>query len=911
VPFDPAITVHGRLPCGMRYWIRPHKKPRGSVSLVLNVASGSVEETRGQRGLAHFLEHVAFKGGKHFPPGTLIPYFASQGISFGVHQNAHTSYAHTAYELQMPTYEPASFHRALEFMSDVARDLVIPPKEVAKEKPVVLEEFRYRGGVSGRLWHKSAGLLLKGSRYALREPIGLKADVRAATAKELRAYYETWYRPERTTLVVVGDVDAAVVEKDVKEVFGDWKARAQPAPRVHLGRLVTQGLRVGAFDDPDQHRTDVMVTHCRRPLSWKTFGDLKRRLVENLAIRMMNARLEYLRRAKSALYGYAWMREREVVPGLEAIECGVSGREGRWIGCMREVLHEVVRAQKYGFDQEELDRVRSDILAQYDTLEDPPSAQIARHLQEALAEERAPISPRTWERVTRACFPQIAVRDVTAAFRAMMDLDDAAIVLELPQKDRTQDLPTQPEVLDYYQEARHDRLHTWSERNESLVVRSVLEKDPKPGEVASRSTNADLHVTSLRLENGVRVNLRRLQTPGRVHVRVALLGGRVEETAKTHGLTDLAFGALHWGGVCSEDVDPDTATRYLLTRQADVGCDFGPARITYDVRASKHDLPDAMRLLWLVLAKPHVHYDSLREARARAWGWRWGQKHDVGETADFTLERELAGEDPRWDAPDGETYAKLDEKAVEAWLGRIVHTAPMEVAIVGDIEPKAGEELARRWFGSLPARKDRRKELEKLRHAATWSGPKREDVNVESNDPGAVVVLAWRGVGRLDEARRAALDHAASLIDARLFDDLRSKHGLSYDVSASYVDEDVDGLSHLEVRLTTDPAKAKEAADVARKVVEKFAQEGPTDKELTTVAKQWRALLDLGDERPERWLGTLTRLDLAGRTLDGLRARRAAWRTSDGALIRKTIVQVVQPSRFCRVIALPVPPKKK
>jgi zinc protease len=909
VPFDPDIKIRATLPNGMRYWIRQHKKPRGAVSLVLNVASGSVQETKEQRGLAHFIEHMAFNGSKHFPPGTVIPYFSSLGIPFGSHQNASTSFSCTEYSVDMPSYTEATFERALCFLSDAARDIRFDAEEVEKEKPVVLEEFRYRGGMRGRLWAKQAPLLLKGSRYAFRMPIGKKDRVSAATPEILRAYHDTWYRPERTTLVVVGDIDPAEAERAIKKAFEGWEKPDAPPPKLRMGRLIARGLRVGVFDDPDEHHARVTITHTRRTPPRKTYADLRRRLIEDLGVRLMNARFQYLHRSKGALFSHASMYLSSLVPGVEMIECSAAGRKGTWISLMREIVHEIERVNRDGFTPDELMVVRSNLLARYDDASKSSSSDIASSLQATLARKQDPVGTETWERVGRALLPKITARDVTHAFRALFDLDNVAIVLSLPEEKDALQLPNEPEVLEYYKEAREDKLRTWSQRNAKLRVDSILAEDPEPGEIASRTEEKGLGVTSLVMKNGIRVHLKKHDRTGRVYVRVNFLGGQIEETEENRGVTDVAFGSLDSDGIATKDTNPDMVTRYLSTRQTDLACRFDESMIRYDVWGTKKDLADGMRLLWLVLTQPYVHYEATRTARRRWYGWHWGTKRDAGEMADHLIGWHMSGSDPRWRMPSWEEYEKATDEKALAWMKRIVETAPMEVAIVGAIDAKEGEALACRWFGSLPKRPDRLKKLNELRRVKAWTGPVREQQDVESNDPSAVVELAWRGPGRENERERVALDHAATVIDARLFGEVREEQGLCYAVSAWYASEDVDGMDRLSIHITTGPEKAKRAVAIAREVVLRLVKEGPTKSELEAAERQWRTHVDEADRRPSHWLRLLTRLHFDGRTLEDVKARLADRTKADGALIKEALAKVVKDANYIEVVSLPKPPK--
>ena len=911
VPLDPELSTVGTLPNGMRYWIRPHKRPEGSVSAVLHVDAGSVHEERLQQGLAHFVEHMAFEGSKNFPPGTMAPYFASQGVTFGRHQNATTSFGSTEYRVHLPVYSDEAFQKTLLFLSDAARDITFPKDEVEKEKAIILEEFRYWGDLSGRIWSRRVPLLLKGSRYAFRQPLGNEIIVKKATPLALRTYHQTWYRPERSTVIVVGDIDPKKAEGMIRKTFGDWAKATTPVPKLKMGRLAARGIRVGVFPDPDEHYTQVTITHTRKRRPIKTYGDMRRALVDMLAERMMRARFEYLRATKSALYAQAWMRASTLVPGLDMIECGSTGQSGRWIGCLREVVHEVTRVQRFGFEASELERMREQILAAYDTPTRSTSASLAEGYQRALRQGRRPIAGAHWEKLTRHCLPGITVQEVSQAFRALYDLDHVSIILSVSEPEEGQEPPSEAEVLEYYKEARTDKLKTWTERNARLKVASILDKDPEPGTVAKTERIESLGVTSWLLENGVRVQTRKLDKPGRVWVRTSLHGGQLEETEENVGITELAFGSIRYDGIAAKGLHPDTAARYMATRQISLSCWHDPGIVGYSLRATKKDLDDGMRLLWLMLSKPVVHYNALKDGREYFYGRNWNTRRDPERMADHLLEYRFSGKDPRWSLANWTQISELPEKDIQAWMERIVLEAPMEVAIVGDIEPKEAKALATRWFGSLPKRDTARQDaLTEKRTVKTWKGPIRVREDVESHDPAASVRVAWRGVGPLDDADRAAMDHAAHIIDARLFDDLRGEHGLAYGVSARYADDRIEHMGYLVVELKCDPKRAKEAASIARRVVMDFAKKGPTKDELASVGRQWRSLMKEGDEEASTWLGRLGALHLDGRPLSDATKLASVGATVDAARLKKVLKRVVKDERMCEIVTIPVEPKE-
>ena len=221
IPFDSAVRT-ATLPNGVRVFIRQNAQPAKRVALRLAVKAGSIDEADDQRGLAHFLEHMAFNGSAHFKPGELISAFESAGARLGPHVNAYTSFDETVYMLELPTDKPDVVTRGLTAMADFAGGLTFDTAEIDKERGVVVEEWRGGLGAASRIRDKQLPVLFYRSRYAERLPIGEPDVIRNAPAARLRAFYDTWYRPDRMAIIVVGDVDPAQIEQGIRSCLGRW-----------------------------------------------------------------------------------------------------------------------------------------------------------------------------------------------------------------------------------------------------------------------------------------------------------------------------------------------------------------------------------------------------------------------------------------------------------------------------------------------------------------------------------------------------------------------------------------------------------------------------------------------------------------------------------------------------------------
>ena len=240
----------------MRYYIRANKQPQNRAELRLVVNAGSVLEDDDQRGLAHFVEHMAFNGTRTFPKQDVIAFLQSTGMRFGAHINANTSFDQTVYELQIPTDSPAVIDRSLLILEDWAHAVSFEPAEIDKERGVILEEWRTGLGAGARILDAQLPVLLKDSRYAERLPIGKPEIIRTFPYDRLKKFYTDWYRPDLMAVIVVGDFDPAAIETLIKAHFGSIPAAASPQAAAGVRRTRSAGHALHDRDRPRGHADD-------------------------------------------------------------------------------------------------------------------------------------------------------------------------------------------------------------------------------------------------------------------------------------------------------------------------------------------------------------------------------------------------------------------------------------------------------------------------------------------------------------------------------------------------------------------------------------------------------------------------------------------------------------------------------
>src|SRR5256714_4132250 len=293
MPIDPQITI-GKFANGMRYYIRANKKPEKRAELRLVVNAGSILEDDDQQGLAHLVEHMAFNGTTHFPKNDLVAFIQSLGMRFGADVNAYTSFDETVYELTVPTDKPEVLDRALLILEDWAHNLSFDPAEIEKERGVVMEEWRLGRGANFRMLNKIFPVLLNGSRYASRLPIGKPEIIQNGKQERLKQFYKDWYRPDLMAVVAVGDFDKPAIEKMISTHFGGIPAVKNPPTRTVYDVPDHPDTTYVVATDKEANSTSVEVDTILPKRAEGPVSSYRAQIIDSLFSGMLSARLSEL-----------------------------------------------------------------------------------------------------------------------------------------------------------------------------------------------------------------------------------------------------------------------------------------------------------------------------------------------------------------------------------------------------------------------------------------------------------------------------------------------------------------------------------------------------------------------------------------------------------------------------------------
>lgn len=919
LPTDPALVV-GQLDNGLRYLVRQHANPPGRVTLWLHIHSGSLNETDRQRGLAHYLEHMAFNGSENFPPGSVVPFFQSLGMTFGRDQNAFTSFEQTTYQLTMPKADSDSITKGMTYFADVLSRLSLLPEEIDAERQIIQEE-RIRS-LSGqqRTMYYVLERIAPGSIFGQRIVIGTEETIDSVNQEDFRDYYGKWYAASNATLMVVADADPQQVVPLIEQNFGSAPARPRPTPQDIGVTPYAESFAIVA-SDPEVRGEQVSITRlepARAPTT--TVSQFREDLVIGFGERAFNRRLEDKIAAGNTSYLSGGVSTGNQSGALYMAELQGRAKPGKWQQSLKELALELQRARLYGFSEAEIEEVRKATLsaASRDVETEPTSlaSSIMQSMNRSITNGEPIGSAQQRYEMLQQLAPSITVEEIGKRFAAEFDFSTFSVTAILPA---SADVPQEPALLALATEAlavKPDR--------EAAVARAttLMETLPVPGQVTEMTDHPSAQVLSGWLSNNVRFHYRFMDTrKNDVAVRISLIGGELHETAENRGVTQAA--TLAWSAPATARLSSADIRSLSAGWKVNVGGGAGGGRgrrggggmgggsrdaISLMVSGSPADLESGLQLAHLLLIEPKIEpavfssfVTSSREflqqaefnpqlAGMRAMSGA-AYPPDVARTQPLTLEQ-LDG---------------LDLAAAQAQLDQLIRTSPIEVAIVGDLPKERALELLARYLGSLPAR-DRvdATTYAELRTLQRPVGPRIIEQTIASETPQGFVFAGFYGPDQTNIADMQVMTLATRILSTRMVDEIREKEQLVYGISAGLQPGSTyPGFGQIASMSTTDPGKADRLLEKVSSMFATMAAEPVSDEELSVAKRQIANTLDERMRDPSFWLSCLAQMTFVQTNLDDVMQAPAAYQNITKEQVRETFARYYSPANSLAVKVMP------
>jgi zinc protease len=822
LPLWPEVKT-GKLANGLTYYVLKHKKPEKRAFLWLAVNAGSVLEDDDQRGLAHFDEHMAFNGTKRFPKAEIINYLEKIGMRFGADLNAYTNFDQTVYQLEVPTDDPTFVPKGFDILRDWAGDVSYDPAEVEKERGVVLEEWRLGRGAGKRLFDKQAKVLFKGSRYADRMPIGLPETLKSAPRAALTRFYQDWYRPDLMSVIAVGDFDdEGAIEREIAAKFGDLKGPASPRPRARGEVPKADGTRVSIETDREQPNTVVSVYNVLPHRPESTPRDLRRTLVEQVYQSILNERFGVIARKKDAPFAGASAGVQGMTREIDAFARSARAKAGKVEEALKALFTEVLRVERHGVTQTELDRARADIARAYEqnAAEEATSdsRQFANEITRHYFEAEFMIGRAAERDYALKLLPTIALDELNSLAKSFGGADNRVIVVAGPDG---KPLPTQERVLASVDEVAKGPLEPWEDK---AVAGSLMPQPPKPGKIVKEGKVEAIGVTEWTLSNGVRVIVKPTDFEAdAVLVEGDSPGGLAVASAKQFGDARFADDVVPLGG--AGEFDADSLAKALAGKRAAAGASIGETREGIEASASARDLEAMFQLIHLRMTAPRKD-----EAVVAVWkantAERLADRLRVPEVQ-FSLRsgEVLWKNNPRRLQPQPADVEKIDlDKALAFYRDRFGDASDFTFVIVGAADPDKLRPLVETYLASLPAKG--RVEREKDVGARRVAGVVKKSWAL-GQEPKAQVTMLYHGDEAWTRDKERDMYVLGRVLSIRLREILREDLGGVYGVGAGgFLNRSPHQERAFSISYGCDPARADELVKATQAEIAAIAKDG-------------------------------------------------------------------------------------
>lgn len=852
LPLDPAVKT-GTLSNGLTYFIRKHQKPEKRAMLWLAVNAGSVLEDDNQRGLAHFVEHMAFNGTERFEKNTIIDFFEKSGMDFGADVNAYTSFDETVYMLQVPTDDATLLKTGFDVLEDWAGAVTFDPVEVDKERGVVIEEWRLGRGASQRVFDKQWPIFLAGSKYAKRQPIGEKKILETAPVERISSFYKDWYRPDNMAVIVVGDIEPAAIEKEIDQRFGDLKNPANPRERVNVPVPLLDDTRIDVQTDSEMTLTQVSLAIKGPRADYRTENDHRRDLVDELFHGMLRGRLQELGQRPDSPFAFAFSFTNEMGRAVDVFRMFAAAKPNMAEAAAESLLTELERVRQHGFVESELQRAKAEYLrdlqravAEADTTD---ASSYAKGLANHFLEGETMITRAHELKLADKYLAKVSLQDTNALAQQWTSRKDRVISAAGASTDA---MPSEKTLLAMASSVVDKKVEPWKDSTSDAALMAAM---PKAGTITKTETLDKLGVTVWTLSNGARVVVKPTDFKSDEVVMTAFSpGGHSLASDDVFGSAEFAASIVSDAGVGPHD--PIALRNLLAGKAARVSPWINELEEGMSGSASPKDLETMMQLT-------HLYFTEPRKSEPDFQTWK-------GQMGAFLANRSLNPQSVFFDeitkvATSGhkrrlpstvERIEAIDLSAAhDFYRQRFASAGDFTFVFVGNVDQPRLKELAATYLASLPAvaRKDKWKDV----GVVSPRGTKKVRI-AKGKDPKSFVMLAFHGAARWTADAEDDMDMLGDVLGIRLREILREDKGGVYGVfSGGQITRRPKGKYAFQVGFGCAPDNAEMLTKSVFDYLDALGKDGVDAATIDKIKEQRRRSLETAYKENGFWLRQL------------------------------------------------------
>lgn len=835
----------GILPNGMTYYIRHNAQTKGVADFYIAQKVGSILEEKRQRGLAHFLEHMAFNGTKHFPGNTLQPgivaWCESVGIKFGANLNAYTSVDQTVYNISAaPVTREGVIDSCLLILNDWSHELLLTDKEIDKERGVIEEEWRTRrsGMAMQRLSEQAMPIIYAGTKYSDCMPIGNIDIVRTFPYNDLRDYYSKWYRPDLQAIIVVGDINEDKIEEKIKKLFAKIPLPQNPAHRIYYPIGNNEKMILYTATDKEQPTVNFTL-YMKRDVTPKQ----ERNTIQNYAddyktniLRMaINDRLEELSRTKNAPFISASVRSGNffLASTKDAFELSGVLKEGKAIEAIQLLVGEVERARANGITIDELKRGKAEMLSyaenDYNDRSNRRNGEFVEQCVQNFLEETPIIEPEKELEMVRKLDKTVTIDDVNALAKTIITNQNQVVTMFGPDKN-TFKMPTNSSIENAILKAQ--KQHYTPYKTQNTLTERLITKLPKPGSIISERTYK-YGYTEFTLSNGLKVYVRPTNfEPDEVNLKLFSLGGKnIYPDSEMPNLTYLMAGATIGGVAQYNDL---TLEKMLAGKTATV-----TPFIDNDTRgmagtSNVKDTKTLLELVYLYFTQPRKDPQAFKNLMEQQQEFLTNAHVNPMLAYNDTLHK-VAYATNRMASMDKEQLKRVNyNRIMHIYKELFANAANFKLILTGNININKLRPLLCQYIATLPS--NNAKETIGTYEPKLVDGKKTYIFHKKQTTPTAITTIVIKGKMEYNNRNELLMDAIGQLLRIVYTEKVREDKGGTYSVQVSGdLQHHPNDEALLRIAFQTDPQKYNDLIPIVYKELEKMATEGPSQQDLDKV----------------------------------------------------------------------------
>lgn len=902
IPMDPQV-IHDELDNGLDYYIRRNSRPENRAQLWLVVNAGSILENEDQRGLAHFLEHMAFNGTKNFEKHELINYLESIGMKFGPEINAYTGFDETVFMLHVPADSVAVMDTAFQILEDWAHNISLDPEEIEKERGVVIEEWRSGRGANMRMLDEQLPVLFKDSRYAERLPIGKKEILEKFDRDVLKSFYEDWYRPDLMAVIAVGDFYEQYIEDKIKEHFGKLKNPEDPRKRFEYPVPGHEETLFALATDPEATNTLVSVYFKSEIDEIDRLGDYRRLLMERLFTRMINNRLYELLIQPDPPFLYGFMSSGSFVRTVKTYSINAGVEEDKILSGLEAVMTEVIRVRQYGFTETELARIKTEMLRDlqnaYEERDKTRSSNFAREYRDHFLEQEPAPGIKYEYRMARQLLPGIQLREVNALVDQWLGEDNRVVMLSAPEKEGL-DIPDEKEMLAVLNEVEQKEIEPYSDE---VTDEPLLAAIPEPAEITAEQYDPELDLTILELSNGVKVWLKPTDFKNDEVVFTAFSPGGTSLMPDTGYVSArVAADIIYQAGAGA--FDQNALNKKLTGRVVTVFPYISNLTEGFTGNASVKDMETMFQLIYLYTTTPRKDPVAFASYRNRLKGFIENRNADPEQAFYDTLMVTLARHHPRrrpW------STEILDEMklatAYSFYTDRFADASDFTFIFVGSFKLEDIKPLVKTCLGNLPF--INREESWKDHEIRPPQGVVRKQV-VKGIEPWSRVQIVFHGDMDYSRRERYALNALVSVLRIKLREVIREDQGGTYGVGVtSSASKYPREAFRLNIAFGCDPERVEELTGMVFSVLDNMQRTGPEDETINKVSETQKRSYETQLKENSFWLNSLEQYAFTSRDPGLILQYPDLVESLDIKMVREAAQKYIDFNNYVKVVLYP------